>query len=90
MGERVRLQLFEPPLRQRDRDGDGGGTADEVVDVWRWWSTGKRRRYSSTLWVTVEPVVPPRSSEPALRSMLATQPELAQQVGLGGNIWRIF
>ena len=60
-------------------------TSDEennIKDVWNWWRTGKRAKYPSTLWVTVEPVTPPSSSEPTLRSMVPTQPEMGQQLGM--------
>ena len=42
-------------------------------DAWKAWKSGKRPLYPATLSVTVEPVAPPHGSEPALRSMLATQ-----------------
>ena len=42
-------------------------------DAWKAWKSGKRPLYPATLSVTVEPVSPPHGSEPALRSMLATQ-----------------
>ena len=60
-------------------------TSDEennIKDVWNWWRTGKRAKYPSTLWITVEPVNPPSSSEPTLRSMVPTQPEMGQQLGM--------
>ena len=39
-----------------------------------------RKKYPSTLWITIEPVPPPNSSEPTLRSMAPTQPELGFKV----------
>ena len=64
-GERVRLQLFRPSLRSPGEDGH--------KDAWKSWKSGKRPLYPATLSVTVEPVQPPHGSEPALRSMIATQ-----------------
>ena len=64
-GERVRLQLFRPSLRSTGEDGH--------KDAWKSWKSGKRPLYPATLSVTVEPVQPPHGSEPALRSMIATQ-----------------
>lgn len=43
--------------------------------VWDWWRARRRPRYPGSLWVTVQPVSPPSSAQPALRSMLPTQPE---------------
>ena len=64
-GNRVRLQLFRPSLRSTGESGH--------KDAWKAWKSGKRPLYPATLSVTVEPVTPPHGSEPALRSMLATQ-----------------
>ena len=77
-GQRCRLQMFKPSPSLTD-------TSDEennIKDVWNWWRSGKRAKYPSTLWVTVEPVMPPSSSEPTLRSMVPTQPEMGQQLGM--------
>ena len=77
-GQRCRLQMFKPSPSLTD-------TSDEennIKDVWNWWRGGKRVKYPSTLWVTVEPVTPPSSSEPTLRSMVPTQPEMGQQLGM--------
>ena len=73
-GQRTRLQMYKPSLKVTDGEGT-------IKDVWTWWRSDRKNKYPSTLWVTVEPVAPPTSSEPALRSMLATQPEHGQQVG---------
>ena len=77
--ERCRLQLYKPGGVTREE------TDSESREVWRWWSAGDRRKYPGTLWVRVEAVSPPASSQPALRSMAATQAEEGQAGGLGGT-----
>lgn len=75
-GSRCRLQLYKPSVKMSSSREE----ETNIRDVWSCWRSD-RRRYPATLWVTVEPVTPPTSSEPTLRSMLATQPEQGQQVG---------
>ena len=77
-GQRCRLQMFKPHPTLTDSSDE----ENNIKDVWHWWRTGRRTKYPSTLWVTVEPVTPPSSSEPTLRSMVPTQPEMGQQLGM--------
>ncbi|CAH1775536.1 unnamed protein product, partial [Owenia fusiformis] len=66
--KKVRLQLFQSPVRFRARPGQ--------LDVYQWWKTpGSRINYPATLYVTAKPIVPPSEVEPAPRSMYATQEE---------------
>ena len=82
--ERCRLQLYKPGglLKEARRETE---TDSDSREVWRWWRGADRRKYPGTLWVTVEAVTPPASSQPALRSMAATQPEEGQAGGPGGG-----
>ena len=75
-GSRVRLQLYKPSVRSSSREEE-----TNIRDVWSWWRSD-RRTYPATLWVTVEPVTPPSSSQPTLRSMSAIQPEQGHQLGM--------
>ena len=76
-GSRVRLQLYKPSVRASSSREE----ETNIREVWNWWRSD-RRTYPATLWVTVEPVTPPSSSQPTLRSMSAIQPEQGQQLGL--------
>lgn len=78
-GWRSRLQLYKPGgVREARLEPD---RQEDSREVWRWWRSDRRLKYPGTVWVTVEPVTPPDSSQPALRSMAATQPEEGQTVG---------
>ncbi len=45
-GRKVRLQLFKPCPRPKDPE-------DETRMIWGWWKK-KRKKYSSSLYVTVQ------------------------------------
>ena len=55
--------------KQRERESTQYSLlAVGVVEVWQWWRNSKRKIYPSSLWVTVEPIQPPTSSNPTLRN----------------------
>ena len=68
-GQKCRLQMFKPQVKLTDSSRQ---SEDDVRDVWDWWRAGKRDKYPSTLWVTVQPVSPPSASQPTLRYCIDT------------------
>ena len=61
---------------------DSSEVDTDIKELWTMWRSGKRDKYPSTLWVSVQEVQPPSSSQPTLRSMIATQPEQGQNISL--------
>ncbi len=65
---KLRLQLYKPSARKMPA-ADGGGTAgaaerpeNEARVVWNWWMNCKHVKYPSSLYVTVQAILPPKES----------------------------
>ncbi|KAK7058710.1 hypothetical protein SK128_009689 [Halocaridina rubra] len=65
IGQKLRLQLWRPRK----------STVVTLTDLYSWWKSGSRIKYSSTLSVSLQEIVIPQNPRPALRSMLVTQRE---------------
>ncbi|XP_053701244.1 jouberin isoform X2 [Synchiropus splendidus] len=63
----VRLQLFCPPARAKRQSN--------IIEVVDWWRNYPRKKYSSTLYVTVKGIKLPEHVDPSIRSMMALQEE---------------
>ena len=75
IGKTVRLQLYKPqPSKINTNKGDS--------EVWKWWSQCPHVPYPSSLYVTVEPVNPPQTVQPSIRSMGPLQPEQGSILGI--------
>ncbi|XP_023210818.1 jouberin-like [Centruroides sculpturatus] len=66
--QKVRLQLYNPPKFQFWKKIEG-------LEVFNWWSKFKKSYYPSTLYVTVKPVILPKSVDSTVRSMAPFQEE---------------
>ncbi|XP_037247891.1 jouberin [Falco rusticolus] len=64
---KLRLQLYYPPPRTKSHSN--------VVEIYDWWVKCPRKRYPSTLYVTVRGIKLPDHVAPSFRSMIAVQQE---------------
>uniref|UniRef100_I3MA40 Jouberin n=1 Tax=Ictidomys tridecemlineatus TaxID=43179 RepID=I3MA40_ICTTR len=72
INSKLRLQLYYPPTKPRSQLN--------VVEVFEWWSKCPRKRYPSTLYVTVRGLKVPDCIKPSYRSMMALQEEKGKPV----------
>ncbi|KAM9842057.1 jouberin-like [Aulostomus maculatus] len=64
---KLRLQLFYPPQRAKRQP--------KTIEVVEWWRKYPRKKYASTLYVTVKGIKLPEHVDPSIRSMMALQEE---------------
>ncbi|NXL88647.1 AHI1 protein, partial [Alectura lathami] len=69
---KLRLQLYYPPSKTRSHSN--------TVEVYDWWAKCPKKRYPSTLYVTVRGIKLPDHVDPSLRSMVAVQPEQSSAI----------
>ncbi len=60
---KLRLQLYRPNARRMPAGTPKGAREDEAQVVWNWWMNCKHVKYPSSLYVTVQAIVPPKEGE---------------------------
>ena len=78
---KLRLQLYRPHARKMPAGTAKGAPENEAQIVWNWWMNCKHVKYPSSLYVTVQAIVPPKEETGGLgggKKTLNNRPELVQ------------